>query len=263
MSQQSKTTLQSAINIQIADNTSGDISAADIRNNLINITDSLVFNTGSQSITGSLTVNGGITGSLQGTATTASYVPGTIVKTYGGFPMGSAAFNFQTTASYVGYVVPIPQIQPYYSIDLTLATWAGAGPFPVVIKLYAATSSIFTTNTGSDILIGTYSASIGNSSSIQQIYRLKRSFYQQSVGSTDPDQTEYYLMGANPTASILSDDLINDIYTINLGTYYDGGPAYVGYPFLKIIGQTNAGAFYSYTYGFGPLRVTYNNNASL
>jgi hypothetical protein len=72
MSQQNKTTLQSAINTQIADNTSGDISAADIRDNLINITDSLVFNTGSQAITGSLTVNGGITGSLLGTASFAA-----------------------------------------------------------------------------------------------------------------------------------------------------------------------------------------------
>jgi hypothetical protein len=82
MSQQSKTTLQSAINTQIADNTSGDISAADIRDNLINITDSLLFNTGSgQAITGSLVVTGGITGSLQGTASyatqalSASYAP--------------------------------------------------------------------------------------------------------------------------------------------------------------------------------------------
>jgi phage baseplate assembly protein gpV len=72
MSQQSKTTLQSAINTQIADNTSGDISAADIRDNLINITDSLLFNTGSQAITGSLTVTGGITGSLLGTASYAT-----------------------------------------------------------------------------------------------------------------------------------------------------------------------------------------------
>lgn len=79
MSQQSKTTLQSAINAQIADNTSGDISAADIRDNLINITDSLLFNTGSeQSLTGSLNVTEGITGSLLGTATTASYVTGSI-----------------------------------------------------------------------------------------------------------------------------------------------------------------------------------------
>lgn len=62
MSQQSKTTLQSAINTDIADNTTGNISAADIRNNLINMTDSLLFNTGSsQSITGSLIITGSAT----------------------------------------------------------------------------------------------------------------------------------------------------------------------------------------------------------
>jgi hypothetical protein len=72
MSQQSKNTLQTAINTQIADNTSGNITAANVRNNLINITDSLVFNTGSQAITGSLTVTGGITGSLLGTASFAT-----------------------------------------------------------------------------------------------------------------------------------------------------------------------------------------------
>jgi hypothetical protein len=74
MSQQDKITLQSNINSQLADNTTGDISAADVRNNLINITDSLVFNNGDQAITGSLIVTGGITGSLQGTATTASSI---------------------------------------------------------------------------------------------------------------------------------------------------------------------------------------------
>jgi hypothetical protein len=44
MSQQTKTILQSNINTQINDNTSGDISAADVRDNLINMTDSLLFN---------------------------------------------------------------------------------------------------------------------------------------------------------------------------------------------------------------------------
>jgi hypothetical protein len=75
MSQQNQSTLQSAITTQLADNITGDISAADVRDNLINMTDSLLFNTGSaQSLTGSLTITEGITGSLQGTATTASYV---------------------------------------------------------------------------------------------------------------------------------------------------------------------------------------------
>jgi hypothetical protein len=66
MSQQNKTTLQSAINTQLADNTSGDISAADVRDNLINITDSLLFNSGSQGITGSLNISEflSVTGSI-------------------------------------------------------------------------------------------------------------------------------------------------------------------------------------------------------
>lgn len=54
MAQQNITTLQSNINTQINDNTSGDISAADVRDNLINMTDSLLFNSGSVSFTGSL-----------------------------------------------------------------------------------------------------------------------------------------------------------------------------------------------------------------
>jgi hypothetical protein len=58
MSQQNKTQLQSSINSQLADNNSGDISAADVRNNLINMTDSLLFNSGSQSFTGSLNIKG-------------------------------------------------------------------------------------------------------------------------------------------------------------------------------------------------------------
>jgi phage baseplate assembly protein gpV len=78
MSQQSKASLQFAINTQIADNTSGDISAADIRDNLISLTDSLLFNSGSQTFTGSLTVDNGITGSLLGTSATASYVTGSV-----------------------------------------------------------------------------------------------------------------------------------------------------------------------------------------
>ena len=66
MSQQNKTTLQSAINTQLADNTSGDISAADVRDNLINMTDSLLFNSGSQGITGSLNISEflSVTGSI-------------------------------------------------------------------------------------------------------------------------------------------------------------------------------------------------------
>jgi hypothetical protein len=97
MSQQNKTTLQSSINSQLADNTSGDISAADIRDNLINVTDSLLFNSGSQGITGSLTATS-FTGSLQGTATTASYVVTAQTASYFNGTVISASYS--TTASY-------------------------------------------------------------------------------------------------------------------------------------------------------------------
>ena len=83
MSQQNKTTLQSAINAQIADNLSGDISAADVRDNLINMTDSLLFNTGSQDITGSLTITEGVTLVSASTSQT----------------VGQGAINLQSTSS--------------------------------------------------------------------------------------------------------------------------------------------------------------------
>jgi hypothetical protein len=84
MSQQNKTTLQSNINSQLADNTSGDISAADVRNNLINITDSLLFNSGSQGITGSLTI--------LGTTTVSGSIIPSVSKS---FSLGSTDFPFK------------------------------------------------------------------------------------------------------------------------------------------------------------------------
>lgn len=64
MSQQNKTTLQQSINTQLADNSAGEISAADIRSNMINITDSLVFNNEDQSIVGSIELTGDVTASI-------------------------------------------------------------------------------------------------------------------------------------------------------------------------------------------------------
>jgi hypothetical protein len=99
MSQQNKTTLQAAINTQLADNTSGDISAADIRDNLINMTDSLLFNEStSQTITGALIATS-FTGSLQGTATTASYVQ--TAQTASFFSGTVTSASYATTASYI------------------------------------------------------------------------------------------------------------------------------------------------------------------
>jgi hypothetical protein len=75
MAQKNKSSLQSNINSKVIDNNTGQISALDVRENLIDITDSLLFNSDFQSITGSLTATS-FTGSLLGTssyATTASY----------------------------------------------------------------------------------------------------------------------------------------------------------------------------------------------
>ena len=137
MSQQSKTTLQSAINTQIADNTSGDISAADIRDNLINITDSLIFNTGSnQAITGSLNITGGITGSLLGTS---SYATQALSASYAQiFPFtGSAVISgsLTTTGSInsTGGITGSLQGTASYATQALSASWApsvASNPFP-------------------------------------------------------------------------------------------------------------------------------------
>jgi hypothetical protein len=70
MAQKNKLSLQSNINSKVIDNNTGEISALDVRENLIDITDSLLFNSDFQSITGSLTATS-FTGSLLGTASYA------------------------------------------------------------------------------------------------------------------------------------------------------------------------------------------------
>jgi len=131
MSQQNKTTLQSSINSQLADNTSGDISAADIRDNLINVTDSLLFNSGSQGITGSLTATS-FTGSLQGTATTASYV------------LNAVSSSFSSTASFA-----LTSQTASYILNATSASYAATASVllgSVTSASYAATASYVAVN---------------------------------------------------------------------------------------------------------------------
>jgi len=121
MAQQNKSTLQSAINTLLADNTSGDISAADVRNNLIDITDSLVFNNGNQVITGSLEATS-FTGSLDGTATTASYVDATNVD-------GTVAnATNATTASYVDATNVDGTVANATTASLSLETMGAGDP---------------------------------------------------------------------------------------------------------------------------------------
>jgi hypothetical protein len=262
MAQQNKTTLQSAINAQIADNTSGNITAANVRNNFINLTDSLVFNTGSQAITGSLTVTGGVTGSLLGTATnavtalTASFINGTNTKTYSYF---RSDYSYPTTASIVRHILPIFP-STFSSIDLTISKYVDyTSAIPIVIQLYASKNNSYTINTISydDVLIGTYSASLpSHVTGNWPTYRLKRSFYQSAFSEGEPgyETTSFYFYGANATASILSDESSSILKELVLAA----GPenTYI-YPNLKITGQSSAGGPGATLFSLGPVRVTF------
>jgi hypothetical protein len=122
MSQQNKTTLQAAINTQLADNTSGDISAADIRDNLINMTDSLLFNEStSQTITGALTATS-FTGSLQGTATTASYVQTAQTASYVVTAQTASYVQNAQTSSYILNAVSASYVQNSISSSFSLTS---------------------------------------------------------------------------------------------------------------------------------------------
>jgi hypothetical protein len=122
MSQQNKTTLQAAINTQLADNTSGDISAADIRDNLINMTDSLLFNEStSQTITGALIATS-FTGSLQGTATTASYVQTAQTASYVVTAQTASYVQNAQTSSYILNAVSASYVQNSISSSFSLTS---------------------------------------------------------------------------------------------------------------------------------------------
>jgi hypothetical protein len=171
MSQQNITTLQSAINTQLADNTSGDISAADVRDNLINMTDSLLFNSGSQGITGSLTADS-FTGSLQGTATTASYVLNAVSSSF-----ANTASFVQTaqTASYVLNAVSASRAETSSITDVaTKLTITGAGGvgtlYPTLVGISAGdlnvstkASNLFFTQTTSQLFATSISSSFTGS----------------------------------------------------------------------------------------------------
>lgn len=101
MAQQNKTTLQSAINTLLADNTSGDISAADVRNNLINMTDSLVFNNETQSITGSILVSGSIIPNTDGVSSTSSFSLGSPTAAWKDIYVSNGTINFLNSSGQI------------------------------------------------------------------------------------------------------------------------------------------------------------------
>ena len=61
MSQQTRPNLQTNINTDIADNVTGAITAGDVRVNMINMTDSVPFLTGSNAFDGATTITGSLT----------------------------------------------------------------------------------------------------------------------------------------------------------------------------------------------------------
>jgi hypothetical protein len=152
MSQQNITTLQANINSQIADNTSGDISAADVRDNLINMTDSLLFNSGSVGITGSLTIASGSisdqygTGSINVRSVNNLRIPSLILSTrtgpnfkiyhngdnngqvnYSGGTLTITSDDFLTLFSSTGItVLSLPTSEPSVSGQLWLSGSAGS-----------------------------------------------------------------------------------------------------------------------------------------
>ena len=90
--------------VTINNNTDNNLVTATGTANTFNGENSLTFNGSVLALTGALTVTGGITGSLQGTATTASYISPTFISASAaasGFGGATVSASYAATASYV------------------------------------------------------------------------------------------------------------------------------------------------------------------
>ena len=90
--------------VTINNNTDNNLVTATGTANTFNGENSLTFNGSVLALTGALTVTGGITGSLQGTATTASYIDPTFISASAaasGFGGATVSASYAATASYV------------------------------------------------------------------------------------------------------------------------------------------------------------------
>lgn len=95
MTQRTKTALQTNLNADLADNTTGDISAADVRNNLIDFTDSVPFlSTADNALSGSF--SGSFQGDGSGLTGISGGSPGS-TKEYGYYNM-TTQIGFSTNA---------------------------------------------------------------------------------------------------------------------------------------------------------------------
>jgi len=249
MSQQNKSTLQSAINTQIADNTTGAITAAIVRNNLINITDSLVFNTGSQAITGSLTVTGGITGSLQGTAATASYVtPGLYIPsilTFGGVLSQTVGEDGWVGAGRTTlFSHNIINVDRNYWLDLSIIT-SGYAPGAIIASALYASSN----GTTLDTLLATYNFT----SSANTKYHIERTFFTSNFNDTETGTTTYYIRGLAGNTNANSDRLISSYTGESQIGYYGVSAPVIQYPYM--IFQVSCSVALSCA--LGPSTITY------
>lgn len=119
MTQRTRTGLQTNLNTDLADNTSGDISAADVRGNLIDFTDSVPFLS-----TADNTLSGSFSGSFQGDGSNLTGITVTTADTASSTP------NALTTASVSSNVITFTKGDAS-TFNITVDTGsAGGSTFP-------------------------------------------------------------------------------------------------------------------------------------
>jgi len=169
MAIQNKTQLQSSINTNVADNTVGSISAADIRNPLIDLTDSLLFNSGSQTFDGTLTATAfvgdgtlitGVTGEWDGTLNGNAEISGSLIVSGSSidFTDATAISGSTFSGSFVG--------------DGSGLTGIGTDPFPYTgnASFTGTTSMTGSLDVTTSISASTFSGSfVGNGSGLTNL----------------------------------------------------------------------------------------------
>ena len=78
MTQRTKAGLQANLNADLPDNSTGEISAEDVRGNLIDFSDSVPFLSSATNV-----VSGSFSGSFQGDGSNLTGVPGSTTREYG------------------------------------------------------------------------------------------------------------------------------------------------------------------------------------
>ena len=120
MTQRTKAGLQTNLNTDLADNSTGDISAADVRGNLIDFTDSVPFLS-----TADNALSGSFSGSFQGDGSNLTGISSAGTKEYGYYNL-----NTQTGFSTNAYVTTGINLQPEVSSStFSISYNSGSGVF--------------------------------------------------------------------------------------------------------------------------------------